>query len=253
VGGVALLAVLGRTGLFGPALASVGVSIPFTPAAVVFAQTFVAMPFLVISVEGALRSVGTDSERVAAGLGAGRRRVLTRITLPLVAPGLLAGIVLCFARAVGEFGATALLAGNQPGVTQTIPMAIYTAFNGAGVSRQAALALSVLLIATALVVLLAFPAARGGSAGIAGLRARRSPAAEASEELAATDGAAGDVSVDGEARESSGAALEADVTGARGDFTLEAEISLRPGGTLAVVGENGAGKTTLLDLIAGRL
>lgn len=165
VGGVALLSVLGRTGLFGPLLTGLGMQIAFTPAAVVIAQTFVAMPFLVISTEGALRSVGTQYEQVAAGLGAGRWRVLTRVTLPLVAPGLLAGIVLCFARAVGEFGATALVAGNQPGVTQTVPMAIYTAFNGAGVSHQGALALSVLLIVTALVVLLAFPTARGARTG----------------------------------------------------------------------------------------
>lgn len=246
VGGVALLAVLGRTGLFGPALATIGVSIPFTPAAVVVAQTFVAMPFLVISVEGALRSVGTDYERVAAGLGAGRGRVLTRITLPLVAPGLLAGIVLCFARAVGEFGATALLAGNRPGVTQTIPMAIYTAFNGAGVSRQAALALSVLLIATALLVLLAFPAARGGSAGIAGLRARRAPArAPVGGSVAQSEGL-GDRGV-------TGSALDLDLTLERDTFTLAAALTVPAGGTLAIVGENGAGKTTLLDLIGGAL
>ncbi|QGH68527.1 molybdate ABC transporter permease subunit [Pseudactinotalea sp. HY158] len=248
VGGVALLAVLGRTGLFGPALESVGVSIPFTPAAVVFAQTFVAMPFLVISVEGALRSVGTDYERVAAGLGAGRWRVLTRITLPLVAPGLLAGIVLCFARAVGEFGATALFAGNKPGVTQTIPMAIYTAFNGAGVSRQAALALSVLLIATSLVVILAFPTGPrlfGGARPSRRARPIRDDAAHlppTTPEPAATP-AHGD----------SGAVLTLDLAHTRGTFTLEATLDVPAGRTLAVVGANGAGKSTLLDLIGGTL
>lgn len=114
VGGVALLAVLGRTGVLGPWLESIGVTVPFTPAAVVVAQTFVAMPFLVIAVEGALRSAGTRYEHIAAGLGASRTRILTRITLPLILPGLLAAIVLAFARSVGEFGATALLAGNRP-------------------------------------------------------------------------------------------------------------------------------------------
>lgn len=160
VGGVALLAVVGRTGLLGPWLESAGISIAFTPWAVVLAQTFVALPFLVITVEGSLRTVGTRYDAVAATLGARPGRVLTRVTLPLVAPSLLAGTVLAFTRALGEFGATALVAGNRPGVTQTVPMAIYTAFNGAGVGRDVALALSVLLVAVALVILLLVPAVR---------------------------------------------------------------------------------------------
>lgn len=154
VGGIALLALLGRNGLFGEAFAVAGIRIPFTTAAVVIAQTFVALPFLVISVEGALRSVGTRFEAVAAGLGARRFTVFRRVTLPLVGPGLLAGTVLCFARALGEFGATALFAGNAPGTTRTMPLAIYTAFNGAGVSEDTAIALSLMLIAVAVAVLL---------------------------------------------------------------------------------------------------
>jgi molybdate transport system permease protein len=154
VGGIALLALLGRNGLFGEALAVAGVRVPFTTGAVVIAQTFVALPFLVISVEGALRSVGTRYEVVGSGLGAGRLTVFRRITLPLVGPGLLAGTVLCFARALGEFGATALFAGNAPGTTRTMPLAIYTAFNGAGVSEDIAIALSLMLIAVAIGVLL---------------------------------------------------------------------------------------------------
>jgi len=154
VGGVALLFLLGRNGWLGQLLADVGVRIPFTTAAVVIAQSFVALPFLVLALEGALRATGTGYERAAAALGAGRWRILWRITLPLAAPGLLAGVVLCFARAIGEFGATALFAGNAPGVTQTMPLAIYTAFNGAGVSQGTAVALSVLLLVTSLVVLL---------------------------------------------------------------------------------------------------
>lgn len=160
VGGVALLSVVGRTGLLGDWLESAGISIAFTPWAIVLAQTFVAMPFLVISLEGSLRTVGTRYDAVAATLGAGRWMVLRRVTLPLVGPSLLAGTVLAFTRAIGEFGATALVAGNRPGVTQTVPMAIYTAFNGAGVTRDTALALSVLLVAVALVILLLVPAAR---------------------------------------------------------------------------------------------
>ena len=154
VGGIALLSLLGRTGLLGGVLALADIRIPFTTAAVVIAQTFVALPFLVISVEGALRAVGTGHELVASGLGASRFTVFRRVTLPLAAPGLLAGTVLCFARALGEFGATALFAGNAPGVTRTMPLAIYTAFNGAGVREDTAIALSLMLIAVAIAVLL---------------------------------------------------------------------------------------------------
>ncbi len=155
VGGVALLFLLGRSGPLGGLLDEwFGITIPFTTPAVVIAQVFVALPFLVLTVEGALRTVGVDYERTAASLGAGRWRILWRVTLPLAIPGLIAGIVLCFARAIGEFGATALFAGNAPGVTQTMPLAIYTAFNGSGVGQGTAVALSLLLLITAVAVLL---------------------------------------------------------------------------------------------------
>lgn len=154
VGGVALLFLFGRTSWFGGVLAEWGIRVPFTTSAVVLAQTFVALPFLVLALEGSLRTTGTAYEQAAASLGAGRWTILRRVTLPLAAPGLIAGIVLCFARAIGEFGATALFAGNAPGVTQTMPLAIYTAFNGAGVSQGTAVALSLLLLVTAVGVLL---------------------------------------------------------------------------------------------------
>ena len=163
VGGIALLALLGRNGLLGGALAVAGIRIPFTTAAVVIAQAFVALPFLVISIEGALRAIGTEHERVAAGLGASRFTVFRRVTLPLAAPGLIAGTVLCFARALGEFGATALFAGNAAGVTRTMPLAIYTAFNGAGVEEDTAIALSLLLIIVALAVLVLVRGWRAGA------------------------------------------------------------------------------------------
>lgn len=158
VGGVALLFLFGRNGWLGGI-----VQLPFTTAAVVIAQTFVALPFLVLSLEGALRTSGVEFERTASGLGAGRWTILRRVTLPLAAPGLVAGIVLCFARAIGEFGATALFAGNAPGVTQTMPLAIYTAFNGAGVSQATAIALSLMLLVTAIAVLLLVRAWKPGS------------------------------------------------------------------------------------------
>lgn len=154
VGGVAMLFLFGRTGWLGGALADWGIRIPFTTTAVVIAQTFVALPFLVLALEGSLRSTGTGYEQTAAALGAGRWRILGTVTLPLAMPGLVAGVVLCFARAIGEFGATALFAGNAPGVTQTMPLAIYTAFNGAGVGQGTAVALSLLLLVTAIAVLL---------------------------------------------------------------------------------------------------
>lgn len=154
VGGVAMLFLLGRTSWLGGILGEWGIRIPFTTTAVVLAQTFVALPFLVLALEGSLRTTGVGYEQAAAALGAGRWTILGRVTLPLAAPGLIAGIVLCFARAIGEFGATALFAGNAPGVTQTMPLAIYTAFNGAGVSQGSAVALSLLLLVTAVGVLL---------------------------------------------------------------------------------------------------
>lgn len=154
VGGVALLFLFGRNGWIGAGLAEVGVTLPFSTAAVVIAQSFVAMPFLVLALEGSLRATGTGFEQAAAELGAGRWMTLRRVTLPLAAPGLVAGTVLCFARAIGEFGATALFAGNAPGVTQTMPLAIYTAFNGAGIGQGTAVALSLLLLVTAVAVLL---------------------------------------------------------------------------------------------------
>jgi len=164
VGGVALLFLFGRTGWLGPVLADWGVRVPFSTPAVVLAQTFVALPFLVLAVEGALRSIGVGYEETAAALGAGRWRILWHVTLPLAAPGLVAGVILCLARAIGEFGATALFAGNAPGVTQTMPLAIYTAFNGAGVSQDTAIALSLLLLATSIAVLLVVRAWRPGAA-----------------------------------------------------------------------------------------
>lgn len=164
VGGVALLFLFGRTGPVGAALdAWWGIRIPFTTAAVVLAQVFVALPFLVLALEGAIRTSGLEYERTAATLGARRWTILWRVTLPLAAPGLVAGVILCFARAIGEFGATALFAGNAPGVTQTMPLAIYTAFNGSGVGRGPAVALALLLLVAAIAVLLLVRAWRPGA------------------------------------------------------------------------------------------
>lgn len=155
VGGIALLYLLGRTGLVGQYLNLwFGITIPFSTVAVILAESFVAMPFLVISVEGALRTAGTRYDVVAATLGARPWTVFRRVTLPLVRPGLTSGTALCLSRALGEFGATALFAGNAAGITRTMPLAIYTNFNGSGADQQAAIALSLLLVVVAIMFLL---------------------------------------------------------------------------------------------------
>jgi molybdate transport system permease protein len=152
VGGVALFLVLGRQGIVGSWLdQAFGITIPFTTTAVVIAETFVAMPFLVISVEGALRAADARFEDVAATLGAGRWTTFRRVTLPLVAPGIAAGAVLCWARALGEFGATITFAGNFPGTTQTMPLSVYLALQR---DPDAAIVLSVLLLGVSLATLL---------------------------------------------------------------------------------------------------
>jgi molybdate transport system permease protein len=152
VGGVALFLVLGRQGLIGRWLyESTGFTIPFTTLAVVIAETFVAMPFLIISVEGALRAADARFEDVAATLGADRWTTFRRVTLPLVSPGVAAGAVLCWARALGEFGATITFAGNFPGRTQTMPLAVYLALQS---DPEAAIVLSLVLLVVSLVTLL---------------------------------------------------------------------------------------------------
>jgi len=152
VGGVALLSLLGRRGLLGEHLdAWFGITIPFTTSAVVLAQTFVSLPFLVLSVDGALRGLDRRYEDVSATLGASRWTTFRRVTLPMVAPAVGAGAVLCFARALGEFGATITFAGNFPGTTRTMPIAIYLAMEQ---SPQAAIALSIVLVAISALVLI---------------------------------------------------------------------------------------------------
>jgi len=153
VGGVALLLVLGRNGLLGRYLYEwTGLSLPFTTAAVVVAQVFVAMPFLVISVEGALRGADRRYEEAAATLGASRWTAFRRVTLPMVAPGVVAGAVLAWARALGEFGATITFAGNFPGTTQTMPLAVYLAMQS---SPEQAVVLSLVLLLVSLAILIA--------------------------------------------------------------------------------------------------
>ena len=147
VGGVALLLLLGRRGLIGQWLPF---GIPFTPTAVIIAQVFVAMPFLVIATEGALRASDRRYEVAAATLGASRFTVFRRITLPLVAPGIASGALLCFTRSLGEFGATITFAGSFPGTTQTLPISTYLLLQ---TDPNAAIALSLVLMVVSVAVL----------------------------------------------------------------------------------------------------
>ncbi|MFB7607614.1 ABC transporter permease [Streptomyces gardneri] len=246
VGGVALLLAFGRRGLLGPWLESTfGITLPFHTSGAVVAATFVAMPFLVISLEGALGGLRPRYEETAASLGASPVRVFFTVTLPMVAPGLLAGAALTWARALGEFGATITFAGNLPGTTQTLPLQVYLLLQE---EPEAATSVSLLLLAIAMAVLVAL---RGRWTGTPASPRRPAPAPEpepAPEPLPGPDSspeAAGATLPGGEA-DGGRWALRAEV----GGFT-ELALDADPGTTIAVVGPNGAGKTTLLRALLG--
>lgn len=150
VGGIALLYTFGRRGLLGETFEVLGLQIAFSTTAVVIAQTFVSLPFLVVSLEGTLRTAGQRYEVIASTLGAKPTTVLRRVTLPLVLPGLAAGAVLSFARALGEFGATITFAGSLEGVTRTLPLEIYLQRES---NPDAAVALSLVLVVVAVLVI----------------------------------------------------------------------------------------------------
>ncbi|MFF1508942.1 ABC transporter permease [Streptomyces sp. NPDC058326] len=238
VGGVALLLAFGRRGVLGPWLENTfGVTLPFHTSGAVLAATFVSMPFLVVSLEGALGGLRPRYEETAASLGASPVRVFLTVTLPMVAPGVVAGAALTWARALGEFGATITFAGNLPGTTQTLPLQVYLLLQD---EPEAATSVSLLLLAIAMAVLIAL---RGRWTGAPSDTKRRTAPEAAPEPVPAdaapdapppTPGVAGRWS------------LGADVTGFT-RLTLDAEA----GTTIAVVGPNGAGKTTLLRALLG--
>ncbi|WP_374121171.1 ABC transporter permease [Streptomyces sp. WAC00276] len=268
VGGVALLLAFGRRGVLGPWLESTfGLTLPFHTAGAVVAAAFVAMPFLVISLEGALAGLRPSLEETAASLGAGPLRVFATVTLPLLAPALAAGAALTWARALGEFGATITFAGNLPGATQTLPLQVYLLLQD---SPEAATSVSLLLLVIAMVVLVAL---RGRWTGGAVREARATPL----EGAAAPDGPAGFADpgapeegvtlekppirpgADAEADADAGPGATAAPAPAAGESDLRAELTgythfplTAPAGTtIAVVGPNGAGKTTLLRALLG--
>ncbi|MFE2475830.1 ABC transporter permease [Streptomyces sp. NPDC059389] len=247
VGGVALLLGFGRRGLLGPWLeGTFGITLPFHTSGAVVAATFVAMPFLVISLEGALGGLKQSYEETAASLGASPVRVFFTVTLPMVAPGLIAGAALTWARALGEFGATITFAGNLPGTTQTLPLQVYLLLQDA---PEAATSVSLLLLVIAMAVLIALRGRWTGTpvaakpAEAAGTPDEAPAAAPETERMPEAPVAA-DVAAD--PAEGGHWPLHATVTGFN-ELTLEAD----PGTTIAVVGENGAGKTTLLRALLG--
>ncbi|MFF9077320.1 ABC transporter permease [Streptomyces sp. NPDC014735] len=248
VGGVALLLGFGRRGVLGPWLEDTfGVTLPFHTSGAVVAATFVAMPFLVISLEGALAGLRPAYEETAASLGASPIRVFLTVTLPMVAPGLAAGAALTWARALGEFGATITFAGNLPGTTQTLPLQVYLLLQD---SPEAATSVSLLLLAIAMAVLVAL---RGRWTGTPRdrRRAHASPPDDTSGAQApgTPPGAPGrreDPAPAPARAQREDCPLHADVTGFN-RLTLDAG----PGTTIAVVGPNGAGKTTLLRALLG--
>ncbi|KOU18651.1 ABC transporter permease [Streptomyces sp. WM6368] len=250
VGGVALLLGFGRRGLLGPWLeGTFGITLPFHTSGAVVAATFVAMPFLVISLEGALGGLRPSYEETAASLGASPVRVFFTVTLPMVAPGLIAGAALTWARALGEFGATITFAGNLPGTTQTLPLQVYLLLQD---QPEAATSVSLLLLAIAMGVLVALrgrwtgtPVAREAAVAPPGPEDPAAPdfgpAANGPATTAATGTAGAPLPYDG-----GHWPLHAVVTGFN-----ELALDAAPGTTIAVVGENGAGKTTLLRALLG--
>ncbi|MFD3522811.1 ABC transporter permease [Streptomyces sp. NPDC058653] len=263
VGGVALLLAFGRRGLLGPWLEETfGITLPFHTSGAVLAATFVAMPFLVISLEGALGGLRPSYEETAASLGASPVRVFATVTLPMVAPGLLAGAALTWARALGEFGATITFAGNLPGTTQTLPLQVYLLLQS---SPEAATSVSLLLLVIAMAVLIALRGRWTGTprdtAEATDRRRKRATSAQddtadddtLSEPGSMTPGGGPEVAGGGLVKGGAEGpavderwALHADLTGFT-RLTLDAE----PGTTIAVVGPNGAGKTTLLRALLG--
>ncbi|MFD5877379.1 ABC transporter permease [Streptomyces yangpuensis] len=260
VGGVALLLGFGRRGLLGPWLEdSFGITLPFHTSGAVVAATFVAMPFLVISLEGALGGLRQSYEETAASLGASPVRVFFTVTLPMVAPGLVAGAALTWARALGEFGATITFAGNLPGTTQTLPLQVYLLLQD---QPAAATSVSLLLLAIAMAVLIALRGRWTGTPIERGAVTAPRPAAEEAPAPAATGPGAEtypDAKTDTETEMRTGTETETGTGTGTEHWPLHATVTgfnrltlrAEPGTTIAVVGENGAGKTTLLRALLG--
>ena len=247
VAGIALLAAFGRRSTLGALLSGAGLDIAFTTSAVVIAQVFVSLPFLIVTLESALRSREQGLDEMASSLGASPSRVFWQITLPTVLPGLGRGAALALARCLGEFGATLTFAGSMQGVTRTMPLQIYLARES---DADLALALGVVLlgVAAAVVALTETPWGRLASVVRSRLSSTRhgraaapgAPSASSSETPTAL-------------AEDAGEGADVRVTGTIAERGWNVDAELRPGLVTAVVGHNGTGKSTLAQVIAGTL
>ena len=255
VAGIALLAAFGRRSTLGALLGGAGLDIAFTTTAVVIAQVFVSLPFLIVTLESALRAREQGLDEMASSLGASPSRVFWQITLPMVLPGLGRGAALALARCLGEFGATLTFAGSMQGVTRTMPLQIYLARES---DADLALALGVVLLGVAalVVALTETPWGRAVSflrARLSSTRPGRGSASEAASGARAGRSAAADPGCGLDASDDDAAGAAVHVAGTVTERGWNVDAALRPGLVTAVVGHNGAGKSTLAQVIAGTL
>ena len=255
VAGIALLSTLGRRGMFGPSLEAAGIRVSFSTLAVVIAQVFVSMPYLVVTLEAALRSRDARLETIARTLGAREWRVLTRITLPLVGPALARGTALALGRSLGEFGATIAFAGSKEGVTRTMPLAIYLEREN---DTATSLALAVVLIALSFLIVGATSIQWGDA--LTALRVRRRPDAPDGESAGpgsstasapAAPDATGGTGTPGPPRPDEPAPLRIAFASTARDVVVD--LTVEAGRTLALIGPNGSGKSTACAVAAGLL
>ena len=254
VAGIALLATFGRRGVFGAYLEAWDVPIAFTTTAVVLAQVFVAMPYLVVTLEAALRSRDTHAETTARTLGAGPWRVLTQVTLPLAAPALARGTALALGRSLGEFGATIAFAGSREGVTRTMPLAIYLEKES---DTATALALAAVLIGLSFVIVGATNIDWGRVASHLlprrGLQEHQDHDAAASEPRGAQASASGGGNRGGESSRGSGRGQDLQVAFELPERDVVVDLKVEAGRTTALIGPNGSGKSTVCSVVAGLL
>ena len=257
VAGIALLATFGRRGVFGTYLEAWDAPIAFTTTAVVLAQVFVAMPYLVVTLEAALRSRDTQAETTARTLGAGPWRVLTQITLPLAAPALARGTALALGRSLGEFGATIAFAGSREGVTRTMPLAIYLEKES---DTATALALAVVLIGMSFIIVGATTVDWSGLVGalLSGRRERAEQEVSSSSEPSSDEESDGDVpssasTASTEPPQGTGRGQDLHVTFELPERDVVVNLEVEAGRTTALIGPNGSGKSTVCSVVAGLL
>ena len=255
VAGIALLSAFGRRSTLGALLSGVGLDIAFTTTAVVIAQVFVSLPFLIVTLESALRARERGLDEMASSLGASPSRVFWQITLPTVLPGLGRGAALALARCLGEFGATLTFAGSMQGVTRTMPLQIYLARES---DADLALALGVVLLGVAALVVALTETPWGSVASL--VRSRLSSTRSGCGSASGVDSGAraeGSLAADPESgigdsgEDASAAAVH--VAGTVNERGWDVDVQLSPGLVTAVVGHNGAGKSTLAQVVAGTL